>query len=1025
MALAPRSLRARHSIDGVAGIGLAFAVLAVSLILTFAAWHYAVGSIRRQRDSQFQHEARRVTSLIDKRLTIYQDVLTGFQGLYAASKSVERDEFHAYYAQLRLKSHYPGLIAVNFAELVTREERDAFLERVRSDASVDPDGYPDFAIHPPADKDPQVVINYLEPLAGNESAIGFDISSDPRRAQALERSRDTGEAAATELLALIQDRSRQGEPGFAIYFPVYRRGAPLGTVEERRAALEGYVVGAFRVQELLTGLFGHEPVQRHMALDIVDAEALGADDLVSASAAAADGPARGLHSLETLEFAGRFWRLRFTGTPEFGAAPLEHLLPLAVLVIGLIVSLLLFGMFWSLSTSRYQAVKLAERMTSELKAQHDSLLIRDQALAATMDGILITDPSQPDHPIIHCNASFERITGFARSEALGRNCRFLQGTDVHQPGLDVLRRAITEHRECRVTIRNYRKNGTMFWNELSVAPVFGADGRLLSYVGVQHDVTERKQAEEALQRVADIVNASDDAILGLDLAGVLTHWNPGAERLYGYAAHEAIGRPLTMLLPKERSGELAEILRRIGQGELIQHHETERVRKDGTRVAVSVTLSPVRDGAGTVTGASSIARDISAQRRFQQQQDEARAVLEQSNIELGLREKVMRSLLEDLQTAKKRIESQSQAVQVANTKLKELGILKDEFVAKVSHELRTPLTSVKEGLSLIADGALGATTSDQQDFLKTMDADIDRLTELINNMLDLSKIEAGRMRLARGCVSVRQLLETMIRSYQPITGGRSVRIEDDGAPAVFADTNRMLQVFANLFSNAIKFTPDDGTITWRVSRHNGMVSVAVKDSGAGIAPQDLPKLFQKFSQIGTPGAGHPRGTGLGLVVCKELTELHGGQVEVASDLGRGTTFTVHLPVYTEAFALAESLRELSAVTTGDSAQAIAIVAVRATAPGDSEAARCRQSSQLAEDIKQHVHRGDMVITCEPPWVAVLASADASGAEAIVGRLRQALPDGARLAFGVSVFPHDGTEAAALFACAQARAGAGA
>ncbi len=374
--------------------------------------------------------------------------------------------------------------------------------------------------------------------------------------------------------------------------------------------------------------------------------------------------------------------------------------------------------------------------------------------------------------------------------------------------------------------------------------------------------------------------------------------------------------------------------------------------------------------------------------------------------------RILLSLLHDLQAAKERIEQQANALQQSNDQLKAVSQLKDEFVAKVSHELRTPLTSVKEGLSLILDGALGETTAEQRDFLKTMNADIDRLTELINNVLDIAKIEAGRMHLVRGRLDLKNLIESLIRSYQPIIGHRKIETIWGDAPPVFADSHRIRQVLVNLFSNALKFTSDRGTITFRGERRNGMVAVVVEDDGPGIAPEDLPKLFQKFSQIRQGGIQQPRGTGLGLTVCKELTELHRGTIEVASVPGRGTTFTVYLPMYTEVLALQEGLRELFLMASGEH-RAMGLLAIEV---------QSQPLEAAVEQIRGQLHRDDVVVAKPPSWVVVLAVADVEGLRAIAQRLRQALPGGSEAMTGVALVTTENADAEALFQQAIAATG---
>ena len=414
-------------------------------------------------------------------------------------------------------------------------------------------------------------------------------------------------------------------------------------------------------------------------------------------------------------------------------------------------------------------------------------------------------------------------------------------------------------------------------------------------------------------------------------------------------------------------------------------------------------------------------REISGRPQAQAARESSDA-LARMNAELSRREQITRSLLEDLETSKKELEETGRELQQLNAKLQQLAALKDEFVAKVSHELRTPLTSIKEGLGLLLDGVLGPTTADQQDFLHTMDGDIDRLTGLISDMLDIAKIEAGRMRLYRGRIEVEALIASLIRSHQPLLGQRVVTVEGTPVAPVFADRDRTIQILANFLSNALKVTDEDGAITFRVAQQNGMVAMGVHDNGPGMSAKELGKLFTKFSQVGATKAGRPRGTGLGLVVCKELTELHGGRIEVTSEEGRGSAFTVWLPVYTEAFALGEGFRELRGLlSSADAGETVCLIVMKPTPPAGAQDRELRRwLEQLASEMRQRLHRGDLVFPHEPCWAVMLALARPADLEAIIRRLQQALPMGQPLQAGVATYPDDGPDGASLFRAATAR-----
>lgn len=385
-----------------------------------------------------------------------------------------------------------------------------------------------------------------------------------------------------------------------------------------------------------------------------------------------------------------------------------------------------------------------------------------------------------------------------------------------------------------------------------------------------------------------------------------------------------------------------------------------------------------------------------------------------------------------------RIEQLAAELRVANKRLEELSALKDQFVSNVSHDLRTPLTAIKEGVSLLLDKALGPITDEQGDFLHTVDENIDRLTELITNLLDLSKIEAGRLRLYRRRLDLQPLIASTLKSYKTITGQRTLKVEAPGTYEVFADPNRILQVVNNLLSNAVKFTKDDGTITFLLQPQNGHLVVSVKDDGMGIAPEDLSKLFQKFSQVGA-GVGRPKGTGLGLALCKELVELHHGRISVTSEVGKGSAFTFTLPIYTPDVALQESFTELVDFAKRGGQETVGVVVMDAEPLVGSAAAQeavpaPNRLEQVTELIHKHVRQGDVVLPLAPRWIAILAITDEPGLQALVQQLQRALdgrlttldgtPVTVPLRVGTAIYPTDDTDIRALLQKAAASLGRG-
>jgi PAS domain S-box-containing protein len=368
---------------------------------------------------------------------------------------------------------------------------------------------------------------------------------------------------------------------------------------------------------------------------------------------------------------------------------------------------------------------------------------------------------------------------------------------------------------------------------------------------------------EAVVRLAAIVNSSDDAIVSKTLDGVITSWNPAAERMFGYTAAEAVGRSITLIIPFDRLSEEDEVLRRLRRGETVDHYETIRVRKDGALRNISVTVSPVRNAAGEIVGASKIARDITAQR--------------EAEAERGV-------LLAREQAARADAEKANR--------------IKDEFLATLSHELRTPLNAILGWTRMLRARSLDPETSDRA--LETIDRNIQLLTRLVEDVLDVSRITTGTMRLDTRPVGLVPVIEAAVESVRPAARAKGIQIGvflDSALGPVAGDASRLQQVVWNLVSNAIKFTPRDGRVEVHLEEHAWQAEIRVVDTGKGIAAEFLPRVFDRFTQADSSRTRAHSGLGLGLAIVRHLAELHGGTVSAESaGEGRGTTFTVRLPL---------------------------------------------------------------------------------------------------------------------------------
>lgn len=728
-----------------AGLRSAWLVLAVSLSVSIWVGYFALRGDRRNEETEFNARVHDVSQLIQQRMLAYEHVLQGAAGLFAASQSVERDEWHRYVSRLDIGKFYPGIRGIAYAPRVARAEKELHVRQVRKE------GFPSYSIFPEGGRDEYTPVVYVEPFAGrNLNAFGYDMFSDPVRRAAMERARDTGDAAVSGKIALLPSSGEAAETGFLFYLPVYRNGWPAATVEQRRAALQGYVVSPFGMKDLMAGILGRE--HSGLEIELYDGSGVSPAAALYDSAPGHSRPPR-FSSRAGLDVAGHRWTLVVSALPDTGRG-IGRYHPLIIFGFGVTISLLLFAVFRSMAESRGRALTLARSMSAdyaksaeryrklfdeatdaiavadaasgeildvnrameqlsgwsrseligksqkmlhpsepgavsgsfvqhrssregqvietqlvtrdgrirdvEIKASslelngrkalmgffrditerrqyeqelfksnellerifanirmliaymdadfnfirvnhayaeadgHDpdyfvgknhfelfpnrenerifrevvasgkpytvyarpfvyehnpergvtywdwnvqpvkdrdgrvaglvlSLLDRTgekkseerlrlfgRALEASVNAIMIVDALRPEFPISFVNPAFSAITGYGAEEVLGRNPRFLQGSDQEQPELENIRRALRERRNGQAVLRNYRKDGSMFWNELFVSPVWDEAGAVTHFIGVARDITRRKSYEAEMERLTNF-----DTLTGL------------------------------------------------------------------------------------------------------------------------------------------------------------------------------------------------------------------------------------------------------------------------------------------------------------------------------------------------------------------------------------------------------------------------------------------------------------------------------------------------------------------------------
>src|SRR5712691_7934966 len=481
------------------GAVLPWAVLGVGMFASYLLFSTVKDNIESSALERFDHQTIEAKQVIETRIQSYADVLYSVRGLFDTDASVSRAEFHRFVGSLNLKNRFPGIEVVNFAIHVRPEDRRRFEEAVRRDTSLEPEGYPGFAIKPPGERPEYHVLVYLEPMTDNEFAFGLDLSvnpaiSNPKASAAAQHSaRDSGKLTASGLLIRVL-RAREFV-GLAMRLPVYRSGMPTTTGEERRAAYLGSVGAGFNVEDLMRGAL-NETVLRSLRFRLYDngptTDSLGispsnlnllfdSNQLIQAptSPSVAQDPASILSRTLTMVVGGRTWEIQFSASRGAFIDHLDRFYPSMLLAGGVLSSLLLFGMLYSLSSSRGRALTLAAQMTKDLRETEE----RFRLIAETASDIIIL--IDPQGRRIYVNPAYGRLFG---------DYKGLIGTDafqeMHPEDKEQARKAffdtVHDGQNRHVEFRFLLPNGEIRWIESNRSAVFDSHGRIAHVVAPAH-----------------------------------------------------------------------------------------------------------------------------------------------------------------------------------------------------------------------------------------------------------------------------------------------------------------------------------------------------------------------------------------------------------------------------------------------------------------------------------------------------------------------------------------------------------
>jgi PAS domain S-box-containing protein len=455
-----------------------------------------------------------------------------------------------------------------------------------------------------------------------------------------------------------------------------------------------------------------------------------------------------------------------------------------------------------------------------------------------------------DGGIVNWNHAAERIFGYTAAEIVGRNISIIIPDELKHEEDEITQRIQQGERVEHYNSRRTTKDKRTIPISLTVSAIKDIGGNFIGTTVIARDISEQQTGEEKQAMLAAIVDSSEDAIISKSLKGIITSWNKAAHKLFGYTDKEAIGKHISLIIPKERLDEENIIISRVKDGLRVEHFETIRLKKDGSQIAISLSVSPIKDSHGTIIGASKIARDITE--------------------ELDNREKI----------------------KLYYQQLEKINSYKDEFIGLASHELKTPLTSITGYLQL-----LESTLKDEKPkiFVKRAVNQARKLSLLVSDLLDMSKIQTGNLTLNVDVFDFNDLLdETIITINDTITTHHLELIKPSHSVMLNGDRQRLEQVLINLVNNAVKYSPRANKVIMTVTDTDDKITVAVKDFGIGIAKKQQQKIFSRFYRVEDVSPSIS-GLGIGLYISYDIVMKHNGRIWVDSEPGNGSIFYFEIP----------------------------------------------------------------------------------------------------------------------------------
>jgi len=825
-------------------------VLAACLTITYFNWDFANTTRKNELQSYFEFRARDVEERIEQRIIGYKQILKSTLGLFNATNEIKRADFRTYFNSLKLDTNYPGIQGVGFSLIIPSQQIRKHTSAIRNE------GFPEYKLWPKGIRETYTSIIYLEPFKDlNLRAFGYDMFSEPVRRKAMETARDSNKTVITGKVNLVQETGKEIQAGFLIYLPVYKKGVPQTTLNDRRKNIIGWVYSPFRMRDFMEGIFGER--SDDLDVEIYDGENILNETKMYSSITYDSTLEHSATIKKIIDFNEHEWTVLIYYTPRLESR-LGFNTASIILIVGLSLSILLTIITYLLINKKI----LTANANAELKIAGDSLkkLQKDQQIL--LDNI----PAwvffkDTENRFIRVNKTFADVMGMNSNQLEGKSLFDIfpkeQAEAFWKDDKEVIDSGTSKNR----IIESMKTPNGNLWVQTDKIPYIDANGKVVGLIGFALDITDRKHAEESLLESHQIIEGIINSI------PVRVFWKD--TNLVYLGCNKLFAQDAGFTDPKEIIGKNDLQMGWINQAEQYQrddrtviesgrpklNKEESRTTRDGNLITILTSKIPLLNSAGETIGVLGTYVDIS-ERKY-------------AEVEL-----------------KKSYE------QVTKTNAE-----KDKFFSIIAHDLRSPFSGFIGLTGLMADKSEKFSKAEFIEHSKSLNKAAKNLYKLLENLLEWSQIQNGSIDFTPKNLDLSKIVSESIDTIYDWAQQKRIKIirEIDNKQKVFADEKMIGTVLRNILSNAVKFTRVDGKVTIKSEYpNNGTVTISVEDNGVGIPEDDVKKLFKIEEKVSTLGTDGETSTGLGLLLCKEFIDMHGGKIWAESKENVGSKFSFTL-----------------------------------------------------------------------------------------------------------------------------------